>query len=189
MKKFALLLVCLLMAGTASAAQQVIMETSLGSIKLELNDEKAPISVENFLSYIDKGFYDDTVFHRVIKGFVIQGGGFTADMKPKETAPPIRNEADNGLKNDRGTIAMARTFALDSATSQFFINLQNNSRLDNRGPRVSDFGYAVFGKVIEGMEVVDKIAGVATGNKESFQDVPKEPVVIKSIKRVKLQDK
>lgn len=185
MKRVGLLLLCLLMAGTASAAQQVVMETSLGSIKLELNEEKAPISVENFLSYADKGFYNDTIFHRVIKGFVIQGGGFTADMKAKETAPPIRNEADNGLKNERGTIAMARTFALDSATSQFYINLQNNTNLDHKGPRVSDFGYAVFGRVIEGMEVVDAIAGVATGNKDSFQNVPKEPVVIKSIKRVK----
>ena len=185
MKKLGLFLLCLLLAGTASAAQQVVMETSLGSIKLELYEEKAPVTVENFLAYADKGFYDGTIFHRVIKGFVIQGGGFTADMKQKETAPPIHNEADNGLKNERGTIAMARTFALDSATSQFYINLQNNRNLDHTGPRVSDFGYAVFGRVIEGLEVVDAIATVATGNRDSFQNVPTEPVLIKSVRRLK----
>lgn len=156
----------------------VIMSTSMGDIKIELYLDKAPETVKNFLSYVNDKFYDGTIFHRVIPGFMIQGGGFTPDMKQKPTKAPIKNEADNGLKNDTGTIAMARTSVVDSATSQFFINLVDNDFL-NHGDR--DFGYAVFGKVIEGMDVVRKIAGVKTANHGPFQDVPVEPVVIKSV--------
>lgn len=155
----------------------VLVSTSTGDIKLELYEKEAPITVANFLSYASDGFYDGTVFHRVINNFMIQGGGFTADMKQKPTKPPIKNEADNGLKNERGTIAMARTAAVDSATSQFFINHTDNAFLDNG---VRDFGYAVFGKVVEGMEVVDKIAAVRT----KAGDVPVETVTIVSVKKV-----
>lgn len=152
----------------------VLIKTSKGDIKVELDKEKAPISVENFLSYVNDGFYNGTIFHRVIKNFMIQGGGFTTDMKQKPTKDPIKNEAENGLSNSRGTIAMARTGVVDSATSQFFVNHRDNKFLDHG---VRDFGYAVFGKVTEGMDVVDAIAGVATG----YQDVPNEPIVIESI--------
>ena len=155
----------------------VLISTSLGDIKLELYEEQAPITVANFLSYVEEGFYDGTIFHRVINNFMIQGGGITADMKQKPTKAPIKNEADNGLKNDRGTIAMARTADVDSATSQFFINHKDNSFLDH-GAR--DFGYAVFGKVVEGIEVVDKIATVQTRP----GDVPVETVSILSMKVV-----
>ena len=155
----------------------VLISTSSGDIKLELYEKKAPITVANFLSYASDGFYDGTIFHRVINNFMIQGGGFTADMKQKPTKPPIKNEADNGLKNERGTIAMARTAVVDSATSQFFINHKDNAFLDN-GAR--DFGYAVFGKVVDGMEVVDKIAAVRT----KAGDVPVETVTIVSVKKV-----
>lgn len=157
----------------------VVMETSLGNVKIELEQAKAPVSVKNFLSYVDEKFYDGTIFHRVIGNFMIQGGGFTADMKQKPTKAPIKNEAGNGLRNKRGTLAMARTMVVDSATSQFFINVVDNDFLDYRDNSPQGFGYAVFGKVIEGMEVVDKIKGVKT-----VQDVPVETVVIKSIKRV-----
>lgn len=159
----------------------VMMSTSLGDIKIELYQDKAPITVQNFLSYVNEGFFDGTIFHRVIPNFMIQGGGFTHDMQQKPTKGPIKNEADNGLKNDTGTIAMARTGVVDSATSQFFINQAANDFL-NHGPR--DFGYAVFGKVVEGMDVVNKIAGVQTGRVGSFQDVPVEPVVIISVRVV-----
>jgi len=152
----------------------VLIKTSKGDIKVELDKEKAPISVENFLSYVNDGYYNGTIFHRVIKNFMIQGGGFTADMKQKPTKDPIKNEAKNGLSNAKGTLAMARTSVVDSATSQFFINLIDNKFLDH-GTR--DYGYAVFGKVIEGMDVVDKIAIVPTG----YQDVPTETVTIESI--------
>ncbi len=158
----------------------VILSTSHGDIKVELNADKAPITVKNFLSYVDDEYYDDTIFHRVIPDFMIQGGGFTEDMKQKDTKAQIKNEADNGLKNDRGTLAMARTQVKDSATSQFFINLKDNDFL-NHGDR--DFGYAVFAKVIDGMDVVDKIAKVKTGRKGGHGDVPAEAVVIKSIRR------
>lgn len=158
----------------------VILNTSLGKIKLELDGEKAPITVENFLGYVDDGFYDGTVFHRVIPGFMIQGGGMTADMGAKQTKAPIENEADNGLQNDRGTVAMARTAAKDSATAQFFINLKDNDFL-NHGVR--DFGYAVFARVVEGMDVVDKIAAVPTASKGMHQNVPVEPVLIESARR------
>ena len=152
----------------------VLIKTSKGDIKVELDKEKAPISVENFLSYVNDGYYNGTIFHRVIKNFMIQGGGFTADMKQKPTKDPIKNEAKNGLSNAKGTLAMARTSVVDSATSQFFINLIDNKFLDH-GTR--DYGYAVFGKVIEGMDVVDKIAIVPTG----YQDVPTETITIESI--------
>jgi peptidyl-prolyl cis-trans isomerase A (cyclophilin A) len=158
----------------------VIFSTTLGDVKIEVFSDKAPVSVENFLRYVDEGFYDGTIFHRVIPGFVIQGGGLTEDMRNKSTHAPIKNEADNGLKNERGTLSMARTQDVDSATSQFFINLADNAFLDH-GTR--DFGYAVFAKVVEGMDVVDKIAAVPTTNKGMHQDVPVDPVFIQSAKQ------
>lgn len=161
----------------------VVMETSMGNVKIELDEAKAPISVKNFLSYVDDKFYDGTIFHRVIANFMVQGGGFTADMQQKATKAQIKNEAGNGLSNKRGTLAMARTNVVDSASSQFFINVVDNDFLDHRDNSSQGFGYAVFGKVIEGMDIVDKIKGVKTGNKMGFQDVPAEAVVIKSIKR------
>nr|WP_227657450.1 peptidylprolyl isomerase [Candidatus Magnetaquicoccus inordinatus] len=154
----------------------VVLTTSLGEITIALDAEKAPITVKNFLDYVDAQFYDGTIFHRVIKGFMIQGGGFTTEMQQKSTNPAIRNEADNGLKNLRGTISMARTSNKDSATAQFFINAADNSFLDH-GAR--DFGYAVFGQVVKGMEVVERIEAVRTG----WQDVPAEQVIIHSIRR------
>ena len=157
------------------------IETNLGNIELELDEKKAPLTVGNFADYARSGHYDDTIFHRVINGFMIQGGGFTADMNQKPTKDPIRNEAMNGLKNERGTIAMARTMVVDSATSQFFINLVDNGFLDFRNPSPQGFGYAVFGKVTKGMEVVDAIAKVPTGNRGMHQDVPVKPVVIKKV--------
>jgi cyclophilin family peptidyl-prolyl cis-trans isomerase len=162
----------------------VVMETSLGKVKIELDQAKAPISVKNFLSYVDGKFYDGTIFHRVISGFMIQGGGFTPDMQQKSTKTPIKNEAGNGLHNKRGTIAMARTGVVDSATTQFFINVVDNGFLDHQDNSPQGFGYAVFGKVIEGMDVIDKIKVAKTGFKMGLQDVPLEPVVIKSMKRV-----
>ena len=160
---------------------KAIIETNLGIIELELDEKKAPITVKNFVDYAKSGHYDNTIFHRVISGFMIQGGGFTADMSQKSTKDPISNEAMNGLKNDRGTIAMARTMVVDSATSQFFINLVDNSFLDFRNPTPNGFGYAVFGKVTKGMDVVDAIAKVPTGNKGMHQDVPVQPVVMKKV--------
>ena len=154
----------------------VVMETSHGDITLEFFPEEAPVTVENFLQYVDDEFFDGTIFHRVIPGFVIQGGGFDQDMRQQETRAPIRNEADNGLKNRRGSLSMARTQQVDSATSQFFINLADNAFLDHSE---RDFGYAVFARVSEGMDVVDQIAGVATGSHGMHQDVPREPVVVK----------
>ncbi len=153
----------------------VIFETSAGKISIELFAKEAPISSENFQTYVKDGFYNGTVFHRVIPGFVIQGGGMTADMREKSTRAAIKNEADNGLKNTRGTLSMARTQVVDSATSQFFINLADNEFL-NHGSR--DFGYAVFGRVVEGMDVVDRIAGMRTGNKGGHRDVPLEPITV-----------
>ena len=157
----------------------VVMETSMGTIEMELNADKAPISVENFLKYVDKKHYDGTIFHRIIPTFMIQGGGMTEKMDQKKTDAPIKNEAANGLKNDRGTVAMARTSVIDSATSQFFINVVDNDFLNYKNESPGGFGYAVFGKVTSGMDVVDKIRNVETG----FQDVPKTAVVIKSIRR------
>jgi peptidyl-prolyl cis-trans isomerase B (cyclophilin B) len=153
----------------------------MGSITLELNEEKAPVTVANFVSYARSGHYDNTIFHRVIDGFMIQGGGFTRDMNQKPTQEPIRNEAMNGLKNVRGSIAMARTMVVDSATSQFFINLVDNDFLDFTSPTPQGFGYAVFGMVTDGMEVVDRIAKVRTGFAGQHQNVPEEPVVIKKV--------
>jgi peptidyl-prolyl cis-trans isomerase A (cyclophilin A) len=158
----------------------VLIKTSKGEIRVELLADKAPITVKNFLSYVDDGFYDGTIFHRVIDGFMIQGGGFSADMRQKTTKAPIKNEADNGVKNARGTLAMARTSVVDSATAQFFINLVDNAML-NHGSR--DFGYAVFGRVVGGMDVVDQIAKVPTGQKGPYGDVPVDTVTIQSIKR------
>jgi peptidyl-prolyl cis-trans isomerase A (cyclophilin A) len=158
----------------------VSLKTSLGEITVELFTDAAPATVQNFLEYVDAGFFDGTIFHRVIPGFVLQGGGLTAEMEEKATRPPIRNEADNGLRNERGTLSMARTNDVDSATSQFFINLADNAFL-NHGQE--NFGYAVFGKVTDGMDVVDKIAAVPTGNRGMYQDVPREPVTILSIRR------
>ena len=158
----------------------LVVSTSLGDITIELFEEEAPISAANFLEYANENFYDGTIFHRVIPNFMIQCGGFSESMAQKTTKAPIKNEADNGLKNERGTLAMARTPEINSATSQFFINLNNNDFL-NHGSR--DFGYAVFGKVVEGMDVVDKIAKVQTGNKGMHQDVPTEAVVINSVSK------
>ena len=157
---------------------KITLETTKGKIVLQLDQKKAPITVDNFLEYVKSGHYDGTVFHRVIKGFMIQGGGFTSDMQQKPVNDPIKNEADNGLKNERGTIAMARTPNPHSATAQFFINTVDNHFLDHKSKDMQGWGYAVFGKVIEGMEVVDTIAGVKTGTKGGHQDVPIEPVVI-----------
>ena len=158
----------------------VIFSTSLGEITIELFHDKAPITVANFLQYVDEGFFDGTIFHRVIPGFVIQGGGHTQDMRIKDTHAPIKNEADNGEKNLRGTLSMARTSEINSATSQFFINLKDNAALDH-GRR--DFGYAVFARVTQGMDIVDRIAAVKTTSRGYHQDVPVEPVVILSAKR------
>jgi len=161
------------------------MKTSKGDIVIELYPDKAPVTVENFLAYVDSKFYDGTIFHRVIKGFMIQGGGLTPEMKEKGTKrPPIKNEADNGLKNLRGTLAMARTADINSATCQFFINLVDNAFLDHVPGDPAKFGYAVFGKVIKGMEVVDAIASVPTTTKGMYRDVPVEPVVIISVSRL-----
>ncbi len=158
-----------------------ILETTKGTISLELDETKAPETVKNFLQYAQDGYYDGTIFHRVIDGFMIQGGGFSKDMSQKQTRAPIRNEAMNGLKNLRGTIAMARTMVVDSATSQFFINLVDNDFLDFQNPTPQGFGYAVFGKVTDGMEVVDAIAKVKTGSVGHYENVPEEPVVIKKV--------
>ena len=160
----------------------VKFETTLGDFTVEMLTDEAPLSVENFLKYVDDGHFDDTVFHRVIPGFVIQGGGMTEDMTQKKTRAPIKNEADNGLKNLRGTLSMARTNDVNSATSQFFVNLVDNAFLDHQGPR--NFGYAVFARVVEGMDVVDAIAAVKTGRRRGHDDVPLEPVVVKGARRL-----
>ena len=161
--------------------KKATIETSMGSITVELDDEKAPVTVKNFLDYAASGHYDGTIFHRVIDGFMIQGGGFTKAMDQKPTKAPIKNEAANGLTNKRGTIAMARTMVVDSATSQFFINLVDNDFLNFRAPTPQYYGYAVFGKVTDGMDVVDKIAKVKTGFAGPHQNVPEEPIVIKKV--------
>lgn len=163
---------------------RVALKTSEGTIVLELREDKAPITVRNFLDYAESGFYQGTIFHRVIKGFMIQGGGFTAGMERKETEPPIVNEADNGLDNRRGTMAMARTRDPHSATSQFFINLEDNAFLDFKARTDKGWGYAVFGRVVQGMEVVDRIGSVSTGTAGRYQDVPVDPVVLRDVVRV-----
>jgi peptidyl-prolyl cis-trans isomerase B (cyclophilin B) len=158
----------------------VKLATSMGDIVVELNEDKAPVTVENFLNYVRDGFYDGTIFHRVIPNFMVQGGGFNDQMVEKSGRDPIKNEADNGLANDRGTIAMARTPDPDSATSQFFINHKDNAFLNYTGPSAQGWGYCVFGKVTEGMDVVDEIAKVKTTNRAGHQDVPEETIVITS---------
>ncbi len=161
---------------------EVIIKTSLGDINLELNNEKAPITVENFISIAESGYYEGTIFHRVINGFMIQGGGLTSDMSNKSSGTsPIQNEANNGLSNDRGTIAMARTMDPHSATSQFFINHKDNGFLNHTGETSQGWGYAVFGVVTDGMDVVDQIAEVTTGSSGAYQDVPQEVITIESV--------
>lgn len=168
------------------AAPTVEMKTNLGTVVIELNEEKAPKTVKNFLEYVDQKYYDGTIFHRVIKGFMIQCGGFDTDEKRKSTMDPIKNEATNGLKNFKGTIAMARTGVVDSATSQFFINLADNDFLNNSGTTARTFGYAVFGKVTSGMDVVEKIGRIKTVAKSAaFRDFPEPVVVIESIRKIK----
>jgi len=165
------------------SSPQVVMETSKGEIVLALYPEKAPLTVKNFLNYVDAGFYNGTIFHRVIPGFMLQGGGFSPDMQKKPTTAPVKNEADNGLKNDRGSIAMARTQDPHSASSQFFINTVDNAFLNYKGQTTAGWGYAVFGKVIKGMEVVDAISRVETGTQGRFRDVPKTPVMIIKVRQ------
>jgi peptidyl-prolyl cis-trans isomerase B (cyclophilin B) len=161
----------------------VVMETSHGTIEIELFQEKAPKTVANFLKYVDAKFYDGTIFHRVINNFMIQGGGFTEKMQEKKTREPIKNEANNGLRNDVGTLAMARTSDPHSATGQFFINVADNAPLNHTGETMNGWGYAVFGKVTNGMHVVNRIKMVKTGNLAGYSDVPMDPVIIKSVKR------
>jgi cyclophilin family peptidyl-prolyl cis-trans isomerase len=161
----------------------VIIKTSQGDIKAELFQDKAPLTVKNFLQYVDDKSYNGTIFHRVINGFMIQGGGFTKDFVQKPTHAPVKNEAANGLKNQRGTIAMARTTDVDSATSQFFINVADNAFLDHKSPTPQGFGYCVFGKVLEGLDVADKIKSVATTSRGPYQNVPVETVEIIEIRR------
>ena len=158
----------------------VELDTNMGAIVIELNEEKAPKTVENFLNYVKSGHYDGTIFHRIIDGFIIQGGGMDAEMNEKATNAPVENEADNGLKNDKGTIAMARTQDPHSATSQFFINVKDNDFLNHSGKNMQGWGYTVFGKVTSGMDVIDKMRGVPTGRFGMHADVPNEPVVINS---------
>ena len=177
---------CLIAALSAVEAEAqdnpvVVIETSLGTLTAELDRANAPISVENFLAYVEAGHYAGTVFHRVIKGFMVQGGGFTADMEQKPTRDPITNEATNGLTNDRGTLAMARTNVVDSATTQFFINTVDNPALNNSGTAANTYGYAVFGRITDGLDIVDQIENVATGSRGPFSNVPNTSVEIVSI--------
>jgi len=188
MKKILVMLLCsLILAGCnggdilKSKNPIVKMETSMGNIEIELYQDKSPISVENFLSYVNEGYYDGLIFHRIIDNFMIQGGGFEQDMSQKATKDQIKNEATNGLKNEKYTLAMARTNIVDSATSQFFINTADNTFLDHRDTTTQGFGYAVFGKVISGMDIVDKMGEVATTTKSGFQDVPVDIVIIKKM--------
>ena len=174
----------ILLVTTGAAAQSnpvVVIETSLGNITVELYQDEAPISVENFLTYIRDDFYTGTIFHRVIKVFMVQGGGMTEDMVRKATNPPIKNEATNGLRNERGTLAMARTATVDSATAQFFINVANNRALNHESETQAEYGYAVFGKVIDGMDHVGEIENTPTTTAGPYRDVPSTPVIIKSI--------
>ena len=187
MKRLAIVLMFLMVSTGIFAAQNpvVLMETSMGEVEIELFQDKAPVTVANFLKYADKGFYNGTIFHRVMGNFMIQGGGFTPGMIEKKTSSPIKNEAGNKLSNLRGTIAMARTQEVHSATAQFFINVVNNPFLDYRSSTPEGFGYCVFGKVIKGMDVVDKIKAVQTGQVGIFTDVPLTNVMIQSIQRKK----
>ena len=182
---FSTLLFFMFITGAAYAEPVVEMTTNLGVIRIELDSERAPVTVKNFLEYVDRKFYNGTIFHRVIKGFMIQGGGYGEGEKRKETMAPIKNEAENGLKNIKGSIAMARTNDVNSATSQFFINLVDNDFLNNRGTDPRRFGYAVFGQVVSGMDVVEKIGKVKTIAKSPvFKDYPEPQVVIESVRRV-----
>jgi cyclophilin family peptidyl-prolyl cis-trans isomerase len=185
MKRLIFIAVLLFSVSGLFAAQNpvVVMKTSMGTVEIALYAEKAPVTVANFLSYVDKGFYNGTIFHRVIGNFMIQGGGLTPGMQQKSTSAPIKNEADNRLSNSRGTIAMARTQEIHSATSQFFNNVVDNKFLDYKSSTAAGYGYCVFGKVINGMEVVDRIRSVQTGSRAYFQDVPVTEVVIQSIQR------
>ena len=188
----ALVLLPLLAAFTVSAQSpnpQVAVKTSMGTFTIELHEKEAPETVRNFLAYVDEGFYSGTIFHRIIDGFMIQGGGLDREMNRKKTRDPIANEAMNKLKNRAGTVAMARTSAPNSATSQFFVNVVDNPMLDYRDTSADGIGYCVFGKVVEGMEVVEKIRSVPTGVKNGMRDVPTTPVVIESITRVKAEAK
>jgi cyclophilin family peptidyl-prolyl cis-trans isomerase len=189
MKRVLLISVCatLWLAMPVLAETLVVIDTNYGKITVALDEEKAPRTVANFLTYADTLHYSDTIFHRVIKDFMIQGGNFSVEMTPKKTREPIINEAGNGLRNLRGTIAMARTGVVDSATSQFFINLKDNDFLDHRDKTIRGYGYAVFGKVVEGMDVVDKIGNSETGTFKRFRDVPVKPVIIRNITRVAKQ--
>jgi cyclophilin family peptidyl-prolyl cis-trans isomerase len=159
----------------------ISFETNLGNFTVEFFEKEAPQTVVNFLRYVDDGFFDGTIFHRIVPGFVIQGGGFTEDLTQKPTQPPVKNEADNGLKNSRGTLSMARTNDIHSATSQFFVNLKDNDFLDHKR---GNFGYAVFARVTEGMDVIDKIAAVETGRRRGMDDVPVEAVIMTSVRRL-----
>lgn len=179
----ALLMSLLILSFSALAAKPVVvMETSMGSVEIELNDEKAPISVKSFLGYVKDKFYDGTIFHRVIDGFMVQGGGFSEGMKEKSTKAPIKNEAGNGLNNETGTIAMARTQDVDSATAQFYINVADNDSLNHRDNSQAGMGYAVFGKVLSGMHVINRMKMVKTGNMHGHSDVPMDTITIKSIR-------
>ena len=169
----------------AAGNEVVVISTSLGDVTVELFKDKAPVSVANFLSYATEGFYTGTIFHRVVSGFAVQGGGFTPTMVEKMTRPPIQNEATNGLRNVRGTVAMARTQSLRSATSQFYFNVSNNADLDHQGFSPKDFGYAVFGRVLSGMDVVDRISRVPTHASAGMEDVPVDPVTITGVKVVR----
>ena len=182
LKKIALSAAAVLFAGNlmAAPAPHVVLTTSFGDVEIELNQDKAPVSTQNFLKYVDSSFYNNTIFHRVIPGFMVQGGGFTAQMQQKSTNDPIKNEASNGLHNVRGTLSMARTNDPNSATSQFFINVADNAFLDPG----RDAGYAVFAKVVKGMDVVDVIVNSQTTTKQGMQNVPIDPVYIKSAKRI-----
>ena len=182
MKKMSLLVISFLMSFSVLAANpKVVIKTSMGEMEAELFEDKAPISVKNFLAYVKKGQFKGTIFHRVIPSFMIQGGGFDKDLKEKATDKPIKNEAGNGLKNEVGTLAMARTNEVDSATAQFFINVADNGFLDHRDESSAGFGYAVFGKITSGMPIVNKIKVVKTGTRGPLEDVPLEPVVILDI--------
>lgn len=186
MKQLLLITACfLLLTATVYAEPIVEMKTSMGTIQIDLNSSKAPLTVKNFLEYVDQKFYDGTIYHRVIGNFMIQGGGFDKFEKRKETRDPIKNEAANGLKNKKGSIAMARTGVVDSATSQFFINLVDNASLNHRGTTSRTFGYAVFGQVVAGMDVVEQIGKIKTITKSAqFRNYPEPQVVIESIRRV-----
>lgn len=192
MRRLFLSLALLLPLAATADNPQVTMETSEGTVVIELHQDKAPVTVANFLQYVDQGYYNGTVFHRVIPRFMIQGGGFTRDYQQKDTLAPITNEANNGLRNLRGTLAMARTSDPHSASSQFFINTVNNPNLDHRGENASGWGYAVFGKVVKGMDVVDRISALPTGrgtlNGMPASDVPNRPVIIRSIARLAEND-